>query len=244
MILLVCDDNKKELEKIKNIVNEINYIDHIYACKNGQEMIDIAKNNPVDLIITDIDMPNVNGIDAVGKIKDNYRQNVRVIFMTGFPEYSIKSHDYRPVDFIVKPIDTNRLLESISIAYDMIESYRLSNQARVCDTIFIYKFRKSTHMIDYDNILFFEKNGRNINIILDDDSSLSYYEDFTKLQERLPLLFFKSSSKHIINLKKVYKISPLSRTTMNISFKNSNLKAVLNKSVEGDFLYRYHRAKY
>ena len=57
MILLVCDDNKKELEKIKNIVNEINYIDHIYACKNGQEMIDIAKNNPVDLIITDIDMP-------------------------------------------------------------------------------------------------------------------------------------------------------------------------------------------
>ena len=203
MILLVCDDNKKELEKIKNIVNEINYIDHIYACKNGQEMIDLAKNNPVDLIITDIDMPSVNGIDAVGKIKENYRQNVRVIFMTGFPEYSIKSHDYRPVDFIVKPIDTNRLLESISIAYDMIESYRLSNQARVCDTIFIYKFRKSTYMIDYDNILFFEKNGRNINIILDDDSSLSYYEDFTKLQERLPLLFFKSSSKHIINLKKV-----------------------------------------
>src|SRR3712207_7695475 len=68
--------------------------------------------------------------------------------MTGFPEYSINSHNYRPIDFLVKPIDKHRLLESIAIAHDMIESDKIVKQAKVYDSIFTYKFRKSINMLN------------------------------------------------------------------------------------------------
>lgn len=244
MIVLICEDNKDELHRIKALVSKIDYVYHTYTCKDGQDMIDIAKNNPIDLIITDIDMPNVNGIDAIGKIKNEYNDKIRVIFMTGFPEYSIQSHDYRPIDFLTKPINADRMTESISIAHDIIKSHNIAEQAKVSDTIFIYKFRKSTNMLNYNKILFFEKSGRSINIILDDDTKISYYEDFSKLEDRLPMHFFMSSSKHIINLKKVYKVSPLNRASLEVAFTDSNCTAILNKKLEPDFLYRYHKSKY
>lgn len=244
MITIICDDNKKELENIKNIIKDIDYIEHYYLCRTGQEMIDIAKNNPVDLLITDIDLPNKNGIEAVGEVKKRYKHDVKIIFMTGFPEYSINSHNYRPIDFLVKPIDKHRLLESIAIAHDMIESDKIVKQAKVYDSIFTYKFRKSINMLNYKSILCFEKNGRNVNIYLDDDKKISYYEDFDNLKSRLPMYFFATSSKYIVNLEKVYKISPLTRTNLEISFSNSNIKAILNKNLESEFLYRYHKANY
>jgi len=126
----------------------------------------------------------------------------------------------------------------------MIESDKIVKQAKVYDSIFTYKFRKSINMLNFKNILCFEKNGRNINIYLDNDKKISYYEEFTNLKSRLPMYFFATSSKYIVNLEKVYKISPLTRTNLEISFGNSNIKAILNKNLESEFLYRYHKANY
>lgn len=243
MIVLVCDDKKEELKKIKDKLVEMPIVDDILTCSNGKEVIEFAKNNPIDLIISDIDMPKVNGLDAIRIIKQKYNSDVNIIFMTGFPEYSISTHEFRPVDFLVKPVDTQRLAESVNIVYDIIKSKELSSKQIIEDSIFMYKFRKNMNMLNFDNILFFEKNARAVNIVLDDDSRETFYEDFDELEKRLPSVFFRSSPKYIINLKKVYRVIPYNRNNLSVFFTGSNEKAILSKENEQDFIYRYHRAK-
>lgn len=243
MIVLVCDDKKDELNKIKDILLKIPIVDDILICSNGKDAIEFAKNNHIDLIISDIDMPKVNGLDAIRIIKQKYNSEINIIFMTAFPEYSISTHEFRPIDFLLKPIDTQRLVESVNIVYDIIKSKELSSKQIIEDAIFIYKFRKSMNMLNFDNILFFEKNSRAVNIILDDDSREIFYEDFNELEKRLPSRFFRSSAKYIINLKKVYRVIPSSRNNFLVYFVNSNEEAILSKDNEQDFIYRYHRSK-
>ena len=243
MIVLVCDDKKDELKRIKDKLVEMPIVDDILTCSNGREAIEFAKNNPIDLIISDIDMPKVNGLDAIRIIKQKYNSDVNIIFMTGFPEYSISTHEFRPVDFLVKPVDTQRLAESVNIVYDIVKSKELSSKQIIEDSIFMYKFRKNMNMLNFDNILFFEKNARAVNIVLDDDSRETFYEDFDELEKRLPSGFFRSSPKYIINLKKVYRVIPSGRNNFSVYFVNSNEEAVLSKDNEQDFIYRYHRSK-
>ncbi|CAK7020381.1 MAG: Transcriptional regulatory protein NatR [Peptostreptococcus russellii] len=244
MKVLVCDDTKEDLKKIKDILSSIDFIDDIITSSNGKDAIKIAKNNYLDLIITDIDMPSTNGMDAVSEIKNKYLPKVKVVFMTAYPEYALKSYESRPIDFLVKPVDKNRLVDSVSIAHDMILSDKLSSTPEVSDSIFVYKFRKNINMLNFDNILFFEKNGRSINILLDSDEKITFYEDFNELNSRLPKIFFKSSPKYIVNLQKIYRLLPSGKNKYEINFLASNLTAVLNKELESDFLFKYHRSKF
>lgn len=244
MRVLLCDDNRDDIQKVKRILKEIPYIDYVMTCCDGKEAVCIYKNNPIDLIITDIDMPKINGINLVKEISSNMSNRVDVIFMTGYPDYSILSHDCRAIDFLLKPIDEGRLIESVNIANDMMISRSLIRNKKLDEEIFIYKFRKNINMINYENILFFEKVGREIKILTTDGEEIRFYEDFTTLKERVPGYFFVSSSKHIINLKKIYKVSPNTRNSFEISFLNENAKALLDKKLESDFLFRYHKSKY
>lgn len=244
MKILLCDDDIVQLRNIKNSIKKLDYIDYILTANNGKDAIELIKNNPIDLIITDIDMPMINGLDLANKIKYEVKSDIMVIFVTAYPDYSINSHQTRPIDFILKPIDYNRLLDSLNFANDMLMTRELSKSAKTTDLIFTYKFRKSTNMINYDNILFFEKNGRSINIYFDNDTVSSFYENFNELKDRLPLYFFASSLKYIINLKKVYRVVPSSRNFSEIFFVHSNKTAYLDKKNETDFLFRYHKSKY
>ena len=243
MVVLVCDDRKDELNKIKDTLSDMAIVEDVLTCTDGKEAIELSKNNSIDLIISDIDMPKVNGLDAIRIIKQKYNSSVNIIFMTAFPEYSISTHEFRPVDFLVKPVDTDRLRESVNIVYDIIKSKELSSKHIIEDSIFMYKFRKNMNMLNFDSILFFEKNARAVNIILDDGSKETFYEDFDELEKRLPSIFFRSSPKYIINLKKVYRVMPSGRNRFSVFFVDSNEEAVLNKHNEQDFIYRYHRAK-
>ncbi|MBC2576379.1 LytTR family transcriptional regulator DNA-binding domain-containing protein [Peptostreptococcus canis] len=60
----------------------------------------------------------------------------------------------------------------------------------------------------------------------------------------MPNYFFKSSSKYIVNLNKIYRVSPSGKNSLDIFLLNSNKKASLSKNLESDFLYRYHKTKF
>ncbi|WAW14504.1 LytR/AlgR family response regulator transcription factor [Peptostreptococcus equinus] len=244
MKILLCEDNNKDLNTIKNNIKTLECVEYVLTANDGSEALKIAKNNLFDLLITDIDMPKLSGLDLAQNIKNNINNDLLTIFITAYPKYSINSHQVRPIDFLVKPIDYSRLIESINIANDFLISKKINKHISIEDSIFTYKFRKSINMVNFDNILFFEKSGRSVNLCLDNDTLIKFYSDFQNIINRVPHYFFQSSSKYIINLKKVYRVVPSSRTHSEIFFTDSNLSAYLDKKKEVSFLSKYHTTKY
>ena len=240
--VLICDDDKAIRDDIENILKESGYVDYIKKVKNGIEAIEFIKSETIDLLIIDIDMPYKNGIETAKEIT-SIDKDIHIIFVTGFSDYSLESFKVHPVDFIVKPFTSDKIIDSINIAIDHINSHKLAKTNFIDDTLFVYKIRKQIHMLNFDDIVMFEKNSRAINLYTKDHDIIKFYENFDDLEKRIPPNFFKSHKSYIVNLKLIHKVIPTNRSSLEIRFINFQESATLSKSLEKDFLYRFYRTK-
>ncbi len=187
-------------------------------------------------------MPYKNGIDTAKEIT-SIDKDIHIIFVTGFSDYSLESFKVHPVDFIVKPFTSDKIIDSINIAIDHINSHKLAKTNFIDDTLFVYKIRKQIHMLNFDDIVMFEKNSRAINLYTKDHDIIKFYENFDDLEKRIPPNFFKSHKSYIVNLKLIHKVIPTNRSSLEIRFINFQESATLSKTLEKDFLYRFYRTK-
>lgn len=79
--ILIVDDEKAVRDFVAEILTESGY--SIQEARDGREALSILKQSEIDLIITDIVMPDIEGIELIRKVKNNYQQAIRIIAMSG-----------------------------------------------------------------------------------------------------------------------------------------------------------------
>lgn len=118
--ILIVDDDPFVLQSISNLINEYGY--HVISCKNGEEAISQLLKNDINLILTDIKMPGMSGIDLLARIRDSYPK-MPVILMTGYAELDVAVDAIKKgaFDFITKPYNPDYLLHTLEKATRHIE---------------------------------------------------------------------------------------------------------------------------
>lgn len=121
--ILLVDDEKELTNRLSKILKKERY--HVLVANNGKEGIDICMKNKVDIIIADIEMPIMNGIKLLEKVKKN-QSVVEVIMMTGNGDenLAIEALKKGAINYLRKPIDLAELLISIKQAIERISLYR------------------------------------------------------------------------------------------------------------------------
>ncbi|MFT7221140.1 MAG: two-component system LytT family response regulator [Candidatus Azotimanducaceae bacterium] len=111
---LVVDDESLARKGLKIRLEELGGVDIVGECGNGREaLISVAELEP-DLMFLDIQMPGMSGFDVVAKLQqDNLPL---IVFVTAFDEYAIKAFDVHAVDYLLKPIDVDRLKDAVERA--------------------------------------------------------------------------------------------------------------------------------
>ncbi len=87
MNLLIADDHQLFLEGLNMLVSRIGEIQLIRLAKNGREVLDICNEQSIDLILMDLEMPQLGGIEATGIIKRDF-PNIRIIAVTMLNDYN------------------------------------------------------------------------------------------------------------------------------------------------------------
>jgi len=109
--LLVVDDEKLTRQCIKTMVSSSSIeVKEILECKNGEEALEILKEKTVDIIITDICMPRIDGITLIKKIKEN-GYNPKIIVVSSFDNfnYAVEVFRYGAREYMLKPIKEERI---------------------------------------------------------------------------------------------------------------------------------------
>lgn len=131
--ILSVDDQAANLYALRSLVEQHMDIEIIDA-QSGQQAIDIALETPdLDLIILDIQMPEMDGFQTASMLKIRKKtRDIPIIFLTAAfrsEEFRQKGYDVGAVDYLLKPIDDNLFLNKISTYFRLIEKERGLNRA-------------------------------------------------------------------------------------------------------------------
>ena len=115
---LVVDDNKMARLAIQQLISQVEFLDCVGECASAIEAFNFLKQNEVDLLFLDIEMPNMTGIELTRQLT----QRPLIIFTTSKKEYAAEAFELNVVDYIVKPITVARFMAATERAKELFDS--------------------------------------------------------------------------------------------------------------------------
>ena len=130
--VLIVDDNENNLYSLRALINRHMDVEVLQAL-SGQAALDTALNNPrIDLIILDIQMPEMDGFQTASMLKVRQKtKDIPIIFLTAAyktDDFQKKGYAVGAADYLLKPIDDNQLINKISTYLRLIEKEREMNR--------------------------------------------------------------------------------------------------------------------
>jgi len=114
---IIIDDEPLALELLEDFISKISFLKLVASCSNGFEATNVLHNNKIDLIFTDIEMPNFSGIDIIKSLE--YQPHF--IFTTAYSHYAVEGFNLNAIDYLVKPIPFHRFLKAATRALNLIK---------------------------------------------------------------------------------------------------------------------------
>ena len=116
--ILIADDEAPARNRMRDLLSDIEDVVVVAEAKNGKEAIDLALQTKPDLMLLDIRMPVMDGIEAAQHAQ-KIEPKPHIIFTTAFDAYAIKAFDLNAIDYLLKPIRLERLQTAINKAHTL-----------------------------------------------------------------------------------------------------------------------------
>lgn len=198
---LIIDDEPLAVSLIRTHLNKLGSFEIAGECKNALKAIEFLKNEKIDLMFLDINMPEINGLDFLKSIPNP----PYTIITTAFREYAIEGYDLDVVDFLLKPISFERFLKAINRYCNRTRSsMSASNGSGVYEKKYLYiQDGKSIFKLLYEDVSYFEGYGEYVKVITTNKTYMvrdTLIEFERKLSEDDFMRIHKS---YIVNIRKV-----------------------------------------
>jgi two-component system, LytTR family, response regulator len=156
MNCLIVDDNNMARLALSQMLSGIDFIKIVGDCSDPIQALQVMLNTPVDLILLDVEMPKMTGLDFL----KNTPNRPLVILITAKTDYAVEAFDYNVVDYIVKPVQEDRLLRSLFRAKELHGSKFSSISSEPNDKSFLFVREKNTlNKIIVNDILYLQALG-------------------------------------------------------------------------------------
>ncbi len=181
---IIVDDEPIAREILESHLAKISTVKVIASCKSAVEAFKVISTENIDLIFLDINMPEISGLSFAKSMT----KNIKIIFTTAYREYAVDGFDLQVVDYLLKPISFERLLQGINkfldekIAVNTLVSKEISTKKT--DSFFVRSDRKMIK-IDIPEIQFVESLSDYIKIHLNDKTVLTR-ETLSNIEVKLP----------------------------------------------------------
>ncbi len=193
----VVEDDLEEIEKMKELLGR-------YSKEYGREL-DVscfpdtveflAGYSPkYDILLMDIDMPYVNGMEAAGRIR-TLDKTVIIVFVTNMPQFAIKGYSVQALDYILKPVSFYSITTVMNKAVNLI--------TRDEDSTIAVRNADGVYRLHLSRILYIEVNGHKC-VYHTTERDVEVYSPIKAIEEALPSnVFVRCSNAYIVNMNHV-----------------------------------------
>ncbi len=193
---IAIDDEPMALEVIKAHAGKVDFIDLKETFVSSKEALSFLKNETIDLVFLDINMPDITGLD----VSQLLPENVKIVFTTAYSQYAADAFNLNALDYLVKPFDFARFLKACQKTKETLtKTFEEQKYLFVKDSYDLVR-------IEIDNLLYVKSDG----------NYLTFYEKGKQTMTRMTMTeaiktlpektFMRVHKSHVINLNHVQKI--------------------------------------
>ncbi|MCM1483408.1 MAG: LytTR family DNA-binding domain-containing protein [Muribaculaceae bacterium] len=201
---LIIDDEPIALEKLRKYVEKVPFLTLVGACRNGLEATALMAAESVDVVFTDINMPDMSGLDFIGSLTTP----PLVVFITAYANYAVDSYRFSAVDYLLKPYgfaDFQRAANKVLEQYTL-RSARTAGVPPAEGSLFIktdYRYIR----VPLSDIRYIKGYGEYLQIYTKSAASpLLTLSSFNAIKERLAPCFIQVHRSYIVNMECVRSI--------------------------------------
>lgn len=189
---LIVDDEPLARKGIVEYVKEVEFLHLVGECATAAQAAGIMAGNPVDLLLLDIQMPRLSGIDFLKSLP----KPPMAIFTTAYTEYALEGYALDVIDYLVKPIPFDRFLKAVTKANDF-HLLRQKGNEQLNTEYFFVKSNGKYERVAYSEILYVE-SMQNYVVIHMTSQKLIVYMTLAGMEEHLPPQAFMKVHKSFI----------------------------------------------
>lgn len=200
MKCIIVDDEPLAREEMSNLVQEISALEIVGEFSSAIGAMEFLKNNAVDLLFLDIEMPTINGLDFAQSLPTDKL----VILTTAYSQYALQGYELDAIDYLLKPIKKERLAKAIAKAsayqklltfHEQKNTFEASN-----DNSILIKSDRKYYKITFDEIKFIEALKDYVVIYTRNNKLITAMNLKTIHQKLNSELFIRVSKSYLINM--------------------------------------------
>lgn len=213
---LLIDDEPLALLELQAMLKKHTDIEVIDTAENAVNALEKINSLKPQLIFLDINMPGKSGFELLEELDDA----PLVVFVTAYDQFAIKAFEVNALDYILKPVNTERLSEAIEKIKKQLSLLKSKdNQLSIDKRIFI-KDGDNCHFVPLADVFLIESVGNYARVFYQNKKPL-LHKSLNYLEERLPdTHFFRTDRQHIININFIKNILPFFNNALQVEMLN------------------------
>jgi two-component system, LytTR family, response regulator len=218
---IAIDDESYALEVIKSHSSKVPFLELKATFTDAIQGLEYLKNESVQLVFLDINMPDISGIDLAMLLP----KETLVIFTTAYSDFAVKGFELNALDYLLKPFNLSRFLKACQKAQEWIE-LRPTNEVSF---IFV-KTTEGQVRVGFTDLLYCEAQGNYVTFQMEKEKIISRMT-LSEIEKLLPSHFIRSHRSFLVNLKHIIKAErhQLVLKTFTVPISSSYLDLVMDK---------------
>ena len=206
---LVVDDEAPARSELIYLLGECEGVEIVGEASSAAEAIQLIKSVQCDVIFLDIQMPSITGLQFAEALS-TLRHHPAIIFVTAYSEHAVKAFEVHAADYLIKPIDFDRLKQALA----RLEP--ADKPARSIDRLPVEKGGRKL-LVGIDEILYLMAKDDYVYVYTDTDRYMSM-ASLSQLETRLGELgFFRVHRRYLVNLARVREVCPAPGATLTLT---------------------------
>ena len=218
----MVDDEQLAREELAFLLRSFPEIDIVGTAENGLEAIELIERAEPDVVFLDVQMPGLDGLGVIRQLRDDAAPLPHFVLVTAYEHYALEAFRIEAMDYLLKPVERERLAETIQRAARVAAERNRSEPSSASRSAFqrskiLVKSAGRSFIVDAQDIVYATIEDGLITIVTHTLEGESNYRTIEELQSNLdPETFWRVHRSYLVNINRIKEVIPWFKSSFQI----------------------------
>ncbi len=220
MSAIIADDEQLAREELKFLLDQIGDVEVVAVAGNGFEALDAIERLDPALAFLDIQMPGLDGLSVVRRLREQNIEPPHVIFSTAYEQFAVEAFRLEAMDYLLKPVERDRLEETISRARRVVADRIMEPpapappRANPAFTKLLLRSGTRNLIVDPQDLIYATIDSGVITLVAGQAEGQSNFRTLEDLMAALdPDVFWRAHRSFVVNINRIREVVPWFKST-------------------------------